>query len=287
VWRLRNASAYWVAHGVMVGERRWLCPGGCTQILLRGVWSTCSHSSIADALACLICWVVQQSTDIVNEQRVQKLGDFLFVREVQRAIEGYPVIVSITFFELQNRIGLPDTFQVHWTNLYNVSSLLTLQDTIATSTCHSGNVQQFCAVDHMVVLTPGHANAIRLDLKAEATFVFPKSRGDSRLHAMRCDLATGVDLVCCKRLPRWRCLSSRCTHGRKLRRLRDHARTHRRRHWVPSRHWCHAAGVAICISVWRVWLRSRLECLRLAVRVLAYTLRWSRSRHMCMIDVHV
>lgn len=88
---------------------------------------------------------------------------------------------------------LPDTLQVHWANLHHVSRLLALQDTITTTTCHTGNVQKLRTIDHVIVLAPSHAHAICLDLEAQAALIFPKSCSDSRFHAMRCDLTSGIE----------------------------------------------------------------------------------------------
>lgn len=112
----------------------------------------------------------------MNEKRVQEFCDLLLVREVQRAIEWDP-----------------DTFQVHRTDFDNVTRLLALQDTITTSTRHASDVQQFGAVDHVVVFTSRNADAICLDLEAEAALVFPKSCSDSWLHAVRRDLACRIE----------------------------------------------------------------------------------------------
>jgi hypothetical protein len=38
--------------------------------------------------------MIKQSANVVDEERVKKLGDSLFIREIQRAVEGYPAVVS-------------------------------------------------------------------------------------------------------------------------------------------------------------------------------------------------
>ena len=62
----------------------------------------------------------------MNEKRVEKLSDLLSVREVQRAIERNPVNGLATLLQIDARFNSPDTFQVHWPNLYDVARLLAL-----------------------------------------------------------------------------------------------------------------------------------------------------------------
>lgn len=88
--------------------------------------------------------------------------------------------------------SLPDAFQMHRTNLHNVPRLFALENAVATSPRHAGDIEQLRTVNHVIILSSRHANAFSLDLKAQAALVFPQSRGDSRLHAWRCNLTTGV-----------------------------------------------------------------------------------------------
>jgi len=46
-----------------------------------------SHDRIRPGL---ICGMVQQRANVVNEQWVQQFGDFLFVREIERALKWNP-----------------------------------------------------------------------------------------------------------------------------------------------------------------------------------------------------
>lgn len=82
-----------VAHRVMVSKGRWLRASRRTQVV--GLWlirPTSGHRSPAHtSLSGLVGGVVKQGTNVVYEERVKKLGDSLFVREIQRAVEGYPV----------------------------------------------------------------------------------------------------------------------------------------------------------------------------------------------------
>ena len=48
-------------------------------------------------------------------------------------------------------MDLPDTLQMHWANLDHVPGLLAFQDTIPTSSGHTGNVEQLGAVDHVII----------------------------------------------------------------------------------------------------------------------------------------
>ena len=68
------------------------------------------------------------------EQWIKLFCDFFLIREVKSTVERNP-----------------DAFEVHWANLDNVSSLLTLQDTIPTATGHASDVQKLGAVDHVIV----------------------------------------------------------------------------------------------------------------------------------------
>jgi hypothetical protein len=46
---------------------------------------------------------------------------------------------------------LPDSFEMHCPYFDNGSLFLTLQNTIPLASAHAGHVQQFCAVDKVVV----------------------------------------------------------------------------------------------------------------------------------------
>ena len=129
------------------------------------------------------------------KERVEKFSDLLLVREVQRAVKGYPKSVSTTCIAESDLCDSPDAFQVHGSNLHHVSCLLALQDAITASASHAGNIQQLRAIDHVVVFSSRDAYAICFDLEAQAALVLPQRRGHSGLHARRCDLARGVECV--------------------------------------------------------------------------------------------
>jgi hypothetical protein len=80
---------------MVMSKSWWLRAGGRAHVVRLLLWPTCSHRSSTHAsLASLVGRVVEQSSDVVDEERVKQLGDSLFVREIQRAVEGYPVDVS-------------------------------------------------------------------------------------------------------------------------------------------------------------------------------------------------
>lgn len=136
--------------------------------------------------------MVEQSSDVMHEKRVEKLCNLLLVREVQRALKWDPVRVS-ALKALQPKSDLPDTFEVHWSYLHDVARLLAFQDTIATPTRHARDVEQLRAVYHVVILPPCYTNTVRLNLEAQATLIFPQCGCHPRLHAMRRNLPTGVE----------------------------------------------------------------------------------------------
>lgn len=78
-----------------MSESWWLRAGRRTHVVRLLLWPTCSHRSSTHAsLTSLVSRVVEQSSNVVDEERVKQLCNSLFVREIQRAVEGYPVVVS-------------------------------------------------------------------------------------------------------------------------------------------------------------------------------------------------
>ena len=55
-----------------------------------------------------------------------------------------------------------------------MTDLFAFQDTITTTTSHAGDIEQFGAVDHVVVFPAGHTNSLGFNLVAETTLIFPK-----------------------------------------------------------------------------------------------------------------
>lgn len=114
---------------------------------------------------------------------------------------------------------------MHRANLDHMSSLLALEDTVATTPSHAGNVQKLCAIDKMIIcdealanleliakrqrlralyvhmrelqermhtFSPSNAYTLGFNLKAKAPFIFPKSCGYSRLDTRRRNLTCGI-----------------------------------------------------------------------------------------------
>jgi hypothetical protein len=81
---------------MVVGECRRLCTLWCSHVVLLLLWTAArSHGGIANALTSLVSGMIEQRSDIVNEKRIEHLGDLLLVGEIQRAIEWNPEGVSI------------------------------------------------------------------------------------------------------------------------------------------------------------------------------------------------
>lgn len=103
--RLRNAGC---AHRVVVSESGRLRAGRGAHVVGLVFRTTGSHRSVAYALlTSLVGRVVQQSADVVDEERVKQFRDLLLVREIQRAVEGYPVVVSFVFSQGQKLHVIP------------------------------------------------------------------------------------------------------------------------------------------------------------------------------------
>lgn len=166
---------------------------------------------------------------------------------------------------------------MHRTDFNNVSSLFALQNAVATTPRHAGDIQQLGTVNHVVVFTSRHADAFGLNLEAQAAFILPQSRSDSRLHAWRSNLARSVGNMLLEllasgwsRLPR--------SHCRQRQSLLNHSRAHRRCTRVARSHWRHCAGVLVgTIAVGRVGLRGGLQCLGLTIGILTDAGAWRRG----------
>ena len=166
-----------VAHRVVMSESWWLRAGRRAHVVRLLLWPTRSHRSSTHAsLTSLVSRVVEQSSNVVDEERVKQLCNSLFVREIQRAVEGYPVVVIVSPARKKKGIvsqNSPDAFQMHRTNLHYMSSFLALENTVTTTPRHASNVQQLRAVDHVVVFSPRNTNALGFDLEAQTAFVLP------------------------------------------------------------------------------------------------------------------
>ena len=53
------------------------------------------------------------------------------------------------------RSFLPDTLEMHWTDLDHMSSFLTFQYSVSSTSSHSGHVEELGAIYHVVVC-PSH-----------------------------------------------------------------------------------------------------------------------------------
>jgi hypothetical protein len=131
----------------------------------------------------------------VDEEWVQQFGDFLLVGKIESSFEWNP-----------------NTLEMHRTNFDYVSHFLAFEDAISTSSGHSSDIEELCAVDHMVIcrlsqqmssgtrtfdrtFSPSNTDTLGLDLEAKASFIFPQSRSDSRLHACWSDLTRGIHVL--------------------------------------------------------------------------------------------
>lgn len=54
--------------------------------------------------------------------------------------------------------NIPNSLQMHGTDLDNVTDLLALENAIPTTTCHACHVQQLGAVDHGIVYDIGQVS---------------------------------------------------------------------------------------------------------------------------------
>lgn len=86
----------------------------------------------------------------------------------------------------------PNAFQMHGTDLDNMTRLLTLQNTVSSTPGHAGHIQQFRTVNHVVVFSASNADTCRVDLETDAALVFPQRCGDFWFHAWRGYLACSV-----------------------------------------------------------------------------------------------
>jgi hypothetical protein len=123
--------------------------------------------------------VVKQSTNVVYKQRIELLSDLLLVGKFECPLKGDP-----------------DTFEMHWANLHNVPCLFALQNAVSSASCHTGNIQKLCAVDHMVVFATSNANAFGFNLEAKTAFIFPECGCDAGLHSWWSNLSCVVKRMC-------------------------------------------------------------------------------------------
>lgn len=118
--------------------------------------------------------MVQKSPNVVYKQWVEQFRDFLLVGEVESPLEWNP-----------------NPLEMHGPNLDHMTNLLALEYTITSSSGHSGNVQQFRSINHMVIFTTRDTYTLGFDLEAETSFVLPKCGGHPWFHPC------GRNLSCC------------------------------------------------------------------------------------------
>jgi hypothetical protein len=61
------------------------------------------------------------------------------------------ILSQLVWLVLPLQDNLPNSFQMHRSNLHDVASLLTLQYAVPATTGHAGHVKQLRAVDHVIV----------------------------------------------------------------------------------------------------------------------------------------
>lgn len=126
---------------VVVLLQRWQC-----------WWLSVPHLGLflLAALSCLhdlcgpvlIRGVVKKCADIVHKQRIEQLGDFLLVGEIQSPLKRDPMIgVSLHSTPASFRSHIPDAFQVHGSNLDYMTDFFALQDAISPSSCHACHIK--------------------------------------------------------------------------------------------------------------------------------------------------
>jgi hypothetical protein len=110
--------------------------------------------------------------------------------------------------------NVPNTLQVHGSDLHHVTNFLALENTITSPSRHAGHIEQLRAVNHVIIcstgtltsepvpgsrahrtFSPRDTDALCLHLKAKTALIFPKSGSHPRLHSWRCDLACLIKLV--------------------------------------------------------------------------------------------
>jgi hypothetical protein len=127
-------------------QRRWLGSRGPREISLSlhrvrspvAVYS--SHGSASYTCPRLIRGMIEQSSDVVYEERVKLFGNLLLVREFECTLKGNPRDCQF-MINTSRDIVLPDTLQMHGTNLDNVSCLFALENAVSSSSGHARDVE--------------------------------------------------------------------------------------------------------------------------------------------------
>ena len=96
--------------------------------------------------------MIQQLSNIVDKEWVQKLCYLFSVRKVQSTFERDPITISLDGHNLLVMVGsIPDTLQMHRSNLDDMTCFLALENAITTTSGHSRNVQKLGTVDHVII----------------------------------------------------------------------------------------------------------------------------------------
>lgn len=103
--------------------------------------------------------MIQESTNIVNKERVKHLRNLLFVCKVQCSLIWNPVLMLVgdqKIFLLfsprrKGRVDIPNALQVHGADLDNMANLFALQDAVSTATSHSSDIEQLGSINHVVI----------------------------------------------------------------------------------------------------------------------------------------
>ena len=148
-WRLATHAAL---HRVMMMQARGrLCR----------LWRTGRVNTIHPSALCgcnygicpgCVFGVVQQSTNVVNKQRIEQVSDLLLVGKVECSLERnpFPKLDDISLY-FMSKINSPDSLKMHWANLDNMSGLFRLENAISTPAGHPCNIQQLRSVDEVVI----------------------------------------------------------------------------------------------------------------------------------------
>jgi hypothetical protein len=84
--------------------------------------------------------MIEQSSDVVYEERIKLFGNLLLVGEFECTLKGNPR--DCQFMTNTSRdIVLPDTLQMHGTNLDNVSCLFALENAVSSSSGHARDIE--------------------------------------------------------------------------------------------------------------------------------------------------
>lgn len=72
--------------------------------------------------------MVKQCTDVVHEQWVQQLSDFLLVGKIQSPLERNPAaVLDINPCKIEvETSNIPDALKVHWADFHDMTDFLTL-----------------------------------------------------------------------------------------------------------------------------------------------------------------